>query len=48
MHRNHQALTRLSLSACPKCGTARRPHTVCDTCGFYRDRTAIDVEAETE
>ncbi len=48
MHRNHQALRRLCLSTCPKCGTARRPHTICDTCGFYRDRTAIDVEAETE
>ena len=37
-----------SVPYCPRCGTARRPHTVCDTCGFYRDRTAIDVEAETE
>jgi large subunit ribosomal protein L32 len=48
MHRNHQALGRVGLASCPRCGTSRRPHRVCDTCGFYRDKTVVDVEAETE
>jgi large subunit ribosomal protein L32 len=31
-------------SLCPRCGNAKRPHTVCPSCGFYRDRVVIDVE----
>jgi large subunit ribosomal protein L32 len=48
MHRNHQALRRVGLSKCPRCSTARKPHTICTECGFYRDRTVINLEAETE
>ena len=48
MHRNNQGLTRLCLSACPRCGTSRKPHTICVECGFYREKTVINVEAETE
>ena len=31
-------------SPCPNCGSARLPHTVCSTCGWYRGRVVIDVE----
>lgn len=48
MRRSHDALRPLQLSACPRCGTSRRPHTVCDTCGHYRDRAVLNVEAESE
>jgi large subunit ribosomal protein L32 len=30
-------------SLCPRCGNAKTPHTVCPSCGWYRDRVAIDV-----
>jgi large subunit ribosomal protein L32 len=30
-------------STCPRCSAAKVPHTVCGTCGWYKDRQAIDV-----
>lgn len=48
MTRNHHALTPIALATCPRCGNARRPHTICSNCGTYRDKTVIDVEAEAE
>jgi large subunit ribosomal protein L32 len=31
-------------SVCPNCGTAKLPHNVCRTCGWYRGRQVIEVE----
>jgi large subunit ribosomal protein L32 len=31
-------------SLCPRCGSAKVPHTVCGTCGWYHGRQAIEVE----
>lgn len=30
-------------SVCPRCGTAKIPHTVCGACGWYKGRVAVDV-----
>ena len=30
-------------SLCPRCGSAKLPHTVCGSCGWYRDRVVVDV-----
>ncbi len=30
-------------SICPRCGNAKLPHTVCPSCGWYKDRVAVDV-----
>lgn len=30
-------------SNCPKCASAKLPHTVCPVCGWYKGRQAIDV-----
>ncbi|HYN32081.1 MAG TPA: 50S ribosomal protein L32 [Ilumatobacteraceae bacterium] len=30
-------------SLCPRCGNAKTPHTVCPSCGWYRDRVVVDV-----
>lgn len=35
IRRSHDALTPPSTSGCPRCGAARKPHRVCDNCGFY-------------
>ena len=31
-------------SLCPNCGAVKRPHVVCDNCGWYRDRQVIEVD----
>ncbi len=31
-------------SLCPRCGSAKVPHTVCGSCGWYHGRQAIEVE----
>jgi len=30
-------------SICPRCAAAKLPHTVCPTCGWYKDRVAVEV-----
>ena len=44
MRRNHDALKANHLGSCQRCGSARRPHTICGVCGFYKGKTWIDVE----
>ena len=34
-----------SRSVCPRCGNAKQPHIVCPTCGWYKNRVAVDVNA---
>ncbi|MEI6496823.1 MAG: 50S ribosomal protein L32 [Actinomycetota bacterium] len=45
--RSHRAgswkLAAPSRSLCPRCGSAKLPHTVCSACGWYKDRVAVDV-----
>jgi large subunit ribosomal protein L32 len=33
-----------SRSVCPRCASAKVPHTVCGTCGWYKGRQAVDVD----
>lgn len=33
-----------AMSRCPRCGSARRPHHVCGSCGWYDGREAIDLD----
>ena len=28
-------------SVCPRCGAPKRPHHVCPTCGYYKDREVV-------
>ncbi|MBP7928541.1 MAG: 50S ribosomal protein L32 [Acidimicrobiia bacterium] len=37
-------LRRPSASTCPRCGTTKRPHTVCKECGWYAGREAVRVD----
>jgi len=43
--RSHLALKPGSLSVCPSCKAAIRPHHVCPECGKYRGVEVIDMEA---
>jgi len=36
--RSHHALTASAANACPNCGELRRPHRVCESCGFYNGK----------
>jgi large subunit ribosomal protein L32 len=31
-------------SACPRCGSTKRPHRACGNCGWYGGRQAIEVD----
>jgi len=31
-------------SLCPNCSSAKLPHVVCPTCGWYAGRQAVDVD----
>jgi len=44
--RSHLALTKRILKACPQCGKAIRPHTVCAACGTYKGVERINVTAK--
>ena len=46
--RAHDALKARNLVICSNCGELRLPHTVCPSCGFYKGREVISVEAETK
>jgi large subunit ribosomal protein L32 len=38
MRRAHLALSPLNFSKCSNCSAPRLPHSVCETCGFYKER----------
>lgn len=44
----HFALSKASLSTCPKCKKPVLPHHVCKSCGYYKgqDILLLDVKAE--
>ena len=44
--RSHDALAAPPQATCPQCGEPRAPHRVCAHCGFYRDRTVIQTDAD--
>ena len=41
--RMHIYLKGTSTVTCSKCGKAVLAHTICESCGFYRGKEAIDV-----
>lgn len=41
--RSHDKLAAPPMSKCSECGAPRLPHRVCPSCGFYKDRTVIEI-----
>lgn len=39
----HKSLVPTAVRDCPQCGSAKRPHRVCPTCGFYRQREVLKL-----
>ena len=46
--RSHQALKKIKLYKCPKCGKAILAHQVCNFCGFYKGREVIKIKIKTK
>lgn len=41
--RMHLFLKRQVLVECPRCGALVLPHTLCENCGYYREKEMVDV-----
>lgn len=46
--RMHIFLKEPTLVSCPKCGEKILPHSVCNFCGYYRDKQIVDVLAKLD
>ena len=46
MRRSHHALAEPARSKCAQCGSPKRPHRVCATCGTHRGREVIHTDEE--
>lgn len=44
---NHDKITAPQLSVCENCSAAVLPHRVCPSCGHYKGRQVLGVEAES-
>jgi large subunit ribosomal protein L32 len=46
--RSHDALTKINLVKCSKCGELLQSHMACATCGYYGDKKVLDVETKLD
>lgn len=42
--RAHHAKKPRNVVQCPRCENPRLPHTICQTCGAYGDRTILNLQ----
>lgn len=43
--RTHLKAKAFAVSICPNCGKEKRPHRICQGCGYYKGRLVISVPA---
>ena len=48
MRRAHSALEAKTVTVCPNCGEAIKPHRVCKKCGYYKKEEVIKSEKNAE
>jgi len=46
MRRSHHALKPNAYAECPNCGELKRPHHLCESCGYYDGREVIRAAPE--
>lgn len=46
MRRSHWKLSAPAISECPQCHAKKLPHRVCKSCGYYKGRAVVQVDAE--
>jgi len=44
--RAHHAMKPVNYSVCPKCDTARLPHTACSSCGYVNPKITLKLGKE--
>jgi large subunit ribosomal protein L32 len=47
MRRSHDALKPAAYGECPNCGELKRPHHLCQDCGYYDGRAVAKPRSET-
>lgn len=45
-NRAHQALEKVALNKCTKCGKPKLPHNACKFCGAYKGVAAVKVKTK--
>ena len=44
LRRGHHSAAGPSTLECPRCGSPKLSHRVCDSCGYYRGKKQVEVE----
>ena len=42
---SHWKLTAPAIVKCPNCGEYKRPHRICQSCGFYKGKEIVKKDA---
>ena len=43
--RTHHKVTLPNVVACPHCEEMMLPHRICPSCGFYKERSVVEIES---
>ena len=46
--RTHDRLKVALLTPCPQCGTPKRPHRICQSCGYYAGKEVLKIVEKKE